>query len=72
MIVYTKWVAYNGLVGVTKNYEYYELSTGKILTKEVHQGSIYYRAHKESKRYSFNKINKSKILQIIEIIKLPF
>jgi hypothetical protein len=72
MKIYTKWIAYYGLVGVTENYEYYDLTTCKKLIKEVHQGSIYYRENGSKKRYSFKKINKTKKLEKIEIINLPF
>ncbi len=72
MTIYTKWIAYDGLVGVTENYEYYDLTNCKRLIKEVHQGSIYYRENGSKKRYSFKKINKTKKLEKIEIINLPF
>lgn len=72
MNIYTNWIAYNELIGITKNYEYYNLKTNKKLIKEVHQGAIYYREYGSKKRYSFNKINKTKQLKEIEIIELPF
>ena len=72
MQIYTKWIAYNGIIGITENYEYYDLNTNKKLIKEVHQGSIYYRENGSKKRFSFNKINKTKQLKKIEIMNLPF
>jgi hypothetical protein len=72
MDIYTTWVSYNGLVGITKDGDYYELNTGLQMFKEVHQGSLYYRAFKSKKRYSYKKCNETKILKAVKIIEIPF
>lgn len=72
MQIYTKWTSYNGEIGITANYDYYHIATAQQLTKEVHQGAIYYRGQSCSKRYSLKKINKTKKKEIVEIYKLPF
>lgn len=72
MVILTKWVCYDGKVGVTSNGEYYELSTGKKLNKEYYSGSISFRAIGSNKRYSYKKCNKTKIQEEIEILETPF
>ncbi len=71
-ILFTKWMAYDGRVGITNDGEYYDLENNKKLVREVHCGAIYYRAIASKKRYSWNKCNKTKQLKSVEIIKLPF
>lgn len=72
MNIYTKWVAYNGKVGITEKGEYYDMSTTVQLHKEVHQGALYYRATSSKKRYSWKKCNKTKEAKKEIIIILPF
>lgn len=72
MSIFTKWVCYGGKIGVTETGDYYELSTGVVLKKEVHAGALYYRAISSNKRYSWSKCNRTKVLKRIEIIELPF
>lgn len=72
MQIYTKWISYNGKIGITDKYEYYLMDNAQVMDKEVHQGSIFYRAKSSSKRYSFNKINKTKKLYQKLIFKMPF
>lgn len=72
MQIYTKWISYDGKIGITDNYDYYLMDSAQIMDKEVHQGSIYYRCNSSSKRYSFNKINKTKRLEQKLIFKMPF
>lgn len=72
MAIFTKWVCYNGKVGVTETGDYFELPEGIIMKKEVHAGALYYRANKSTKRYSWKKCNATKVLKKVEIIELPF
>lgn len=41
MQIYTKWISYDGKIGITDNYDYYLMDNAQIMEKEVHQGSIY-------------------------------
>lgn len=72
MDIFTKWLCYDGLVGVTESGEYYEINTGAIMNREVHAGAIYYRAFSSSKRYSWRKCNLTKIEKRLQIIQIPF
>lgn len=72
MVILTKWVCYDGKVGVTSNGEYYEISTGKKLNKEYYAGAISFRSIGSNKRYSYKKCNKTKIQKEIEILQTPF
>lgn len=72
MQIFTKWVCYNGAIGITENGEYYELETGKIMKREVHAGALYYRCTSSNKRYSWSKCNSAKELKRIEINICPF
>jgi hypothetical protein len=72
MVIYTKWVSYNGIIGITIEGNYYEIKTGKKMFREYHNGSLYYRIVGSNKRYSYKKCNETKELKKIEIIELPF
>ena len=72
MQIFTKWICYNGKVGVTENGEYFDIETGSIMNREVHAGAFYYRPRSSNKRFSYNKCNQSKILKRVEIIQFPF
>lgn len=72
MDIWTNWVCYDDKVGITKNGEFYELSTMTKLIREYHNGQIKYRKNGCTKRYSWNKCNKTKILKKVLIIELPF
>lgn len=61
MLVFTKYTAYNGLVGIVESGEIYEVKTSRKLHKEFHLGAIYYRAISSTKRYSKIKIDQTKI-----------
>ena len=71
-MIFTKWVCYNGKVGVTETGEYYEIESCKLLTIEHHAGALYYRTKSSNKRYSWAKCNRTKVLKRIEIIDMPF
>lgn len=71
-MIFTTWISYNGLVGITKDGEYYELKTGLQMFKEVHQGSLYYRAFKSKKRYSWKKMNATKKKEVVQVMEMPF
>jgi hypothetical protein len=71
-MIFTTWISYNGLIGVTKDGEYYELKTGKKLNREYHNGALYYRANKSKKRYSWNKINIMKKEEVVQVMVMPF
>ena len=72
MTIWTKWVAYNGEIGVTESGEFFEISTGTQLNREYHNGQIKYRKFGSEKRYSWRKLNKTKKLKSVEIIEMPF
>lgn len=72
MEIYTKWVCYDGQVGVTESGVYYEISTGIKMKREYYQSAIYYRARSSTKRYSWLKCNRTKSLKIINIKTLNY
>ena len=72
MDILTKWVCFNGLVGITKDGNYYDLSSGKLLNKEYYAGALSYRAVGSKKRYSYKKCNETKTLKEVKIIEMPF
>jgi len=72
MQIFTKWTAYDGLIGITERGEYFDMKLGIQLFKEVHCGAIYYRAISSKKRYSYNKANTTKKLEKKEITIIPF
>jgi len=72
MEIWTKWIAYNGEIGITENGEFYEISTGTQLKREYHNGQIKYRKFASQKRYSWIKLNQTKKIKSVEIIHIPF
>lgn len=71
-MILTKWIAYNGKVGITESGEYYDLETGIRLNREYHNGAIYYRAFRSKTRYSWKKCNDTKVKKVVKIIEIPF
>ena len=71
-MILTKWIAYNGKVGITESGEYYDLKTGIRLNREYHNGAIYYRAFRSKTRYSWKKCNDTKVEKVVKIIEIPF
>jgi hypothetical protein len=55
MFIFTKYTAYNGLVGISEDGEVYDMKTNRKMKKEVHCGAIYFRS------ISSSKIEKTKI-----------
>jgi hypothetical protein len=61
MFIFTKYTAYNGLVGISEDGEVYDMKTNRKMKKEVHCGAIYFRSISSSKKFSLSKIEKTKI-----------
>lgn len=60
MFIFTKYTAYNGLVGISEDGEVYDMKTNRKMKKEVHCGAIYFRSISSSKSFHYQKLRKLK------------